>query len=306
MERRQWIMAGSIKKVAVLGMGNLGVQIALQAAACGYEVIAYSSKKQAINRFLDSLDITGQPKGRHLPIDLAQWPKIADKIKIYPSIKEAVASADIVIEVVPEDLEIKLDVWREMDTASPEHAILATNSSSIPVSQLEKATSRPEKCLNIHFYQLKLGVNIADIMGGTRTTDGTLDTGKKFVRSLGVLPLNVKKELLGFCFNRVWRAVKKEVLFMWAEGYVDHQDVDKAWMIWTGAPWGPFILMDTIGLDVIWDIEMVYYNDTKDPKDHPPQALKDMIKSGHLGVKTGRGFYTYPNPEFKSPNFLKP
>jgi 3-hydroxybutyryl-CoA dehydrogenase len=299
-------MAGSIKKVAVLGMGNLGVQIALQAAACGYEVIAYSSKKHAIKLFLDSLNVKDQPKDKHLPINLAKWPKVADDIMIVTSIKEAVALADIVIEVVPEDLEIKLKVWREMDTAAPDHAIFATNSSSIPVSQLEGATNRPEKCLNIHFYQLKLGANIADVMGGTRTTTETLHTGREFVRSLGVLPLNVKKELLGFCFNRVWRAVKREVLFMWAEGYVDHRDVDKAWMIFTGASWGPFVLMDTIGLDVIWDIEMVYYNDTKDLRDHPPQALRDMINSGNLGVKTGRGFYTYPNPEFKSPNFLKP
>ena len=299
-------MAGSIRKVAVLGMGNLGVQIALQAAACGYEVIAYSSKKHAIKLFLDSLEVKDPPKDVHLPINLVKWPEIADDIMVISNIKEAVASADIVIEVVPEDLEIKRKVWREMDIASPDHAIFATNSSSIPVSQLEGVTNRPEKCLNIHFYQLKLGVNIADVMGGSRTNAETLHTGREFVRSLGVLPLNVNKELLGFCFNRVWRAVKREVLFMWAEGYVDHRDVDKAWMIWTGAPWGPFILMDTIGLDVIWDIEMVYYHDTKDPKDHPPQALKDMINSGHLGVKTGRGFYTYPNPEFKFPDFLKP
>ncbi len=299
-------MAGSIKKVAVLGMGNLGVQIALQAAACGYEVIAYSSKKHAIKLFIDSLDVKDQPKDKYLPIKLAKWPKTANDIIIVHSIKEAVALADIVIEVVPEDLEIKLKVWREMDTAAPDQAIFATNSSSIPVSQLEGATNRPEKCLNIHFYQLKLGVNIADVMGGTRTTAETLHTGEEFVRSLGVVPLNVKKELLGFCFNRVWRAVKREVLFMWAEGYVDHRDVDKAWMIWTGASWGPFALMDTIGLDVIWDIEMVYYNDSKELRDHPPQALRDMINSGNLGVKTGRGFYTYPNPEYKSPNFLKP
>ena len=299
-------MADSIKKVAVLGMGNLGVQIALQAAACGYEVIAYSSRKQAIKLFLDTLNVKDQPKGKQLPIDLAKWSKVAKDILIFNSIKEAVASADIVIEVVPEDLEIKLKVWREMDSAAPDHAIFATNSSSIPVSKLESATNRPEKCLNIHFYQLKMGVNLADIMGGTRTTAETLHTGREFVRSLGVLCLNVNKELLGFCFNRVWRAVKREVLFMWAEGYVDHRDVDKAWMVWTGAPWGPFVLMDTIGLDVIWDIEMVYYNDSKDPKDHPPQALKEMIKSGKLGAKTGQGFYTYPNPEFKAPNFLKP
>ena len=121
-------MVGTIKKVAVLGMGNLGVQIALQAAACGYEVIAYSSKKHAIKVFLDSLNVKDQPKDKHLPINLAKWPDIADDIMIVTSIKEAAALADIVIEVVPEDLDIKLKVWKEMDTAAPDHAIFATNS----------------------------------------------------------------------------------------------------------------------------------------------------------------------------------
>ena len=115
----------------------------------------------------------------------------------------------------------------------------------------------------------------------------------------------MNKELLGFCFNRVWRAIKRETLYMWGNGFVDFQDVDRAWMVFTGMKEGPFALMDKVGLDVIWDIEMVYYNDSKDPKDHPPQALRDKIERGELGVKSGKGFYTYPNPAFLSPDFFK-
>lgn len=100
------------------------------------------------------------------------------------------------------------------------------------------------------------------------------------IASLGMVPLKVNKELLGFCFNRVWRAVKKETLYMWANGFVDHRDVDRAWMIFNQTPWGPFALMDVVGLDVIYDIEMFYYNDSGDPRDHPPQALKDMVDAG--------------------------
>jgi 3-hydroxybutyryl-CoA dehydrogenase len=115
----------------------------------------------------------------------------------------------------------------------------------------------------------------------------------------------VKKEILGFCFNRVWRAIKRETLHMWAGGYVDFRDIDRAWMVFTGMNVGPFGFMDAVGLDVVYDIEMVYYGESADPKDHPPQALKDKLERGELGVKTGKGFYAYPDPEFIRSDFMK-
>ncbi len=184
-------------------------------------------------------------------------------------------------------------------------AILATNSSSMPVSRFENEGGRPEQVLNIHFYFPLQGVNMADIMGGTRTRPDVMETGQAWIKSIGFVPLTVNKELLGFCFNRVWRAIKRETLYMWGNGFVDFKDVDRAWMIFTRMQEGPFALMDKVGLDVIWDIEMVYYNDSKDPKDHPPRALREMIARGELGVKSGKGFYTYPNPAFLQPGLLK-
>jgi len=148
-------------------------------------------------------------------------------------------------------------------------------------------------------------MNMVDIMGGTKTTLGTIEAAKEWVRSLGCVPLTVNKEILGFCFNRVWRAVKRETLHMWAGGYVDFRDIDRAWMIFTGMSYGPFGLMDMIGLDVVYGIEMVYYNESRDPKDHPPEALKQMIERKELGIKTGKGFYTYPDPEYGRADFLK-
>jgi 3-hydroxybutyryl-CoA dehydrogenase len=208
---------------------------------------------------------------------------------------------------VPENLELKEAVFRQLGEMAPPEAVLATNSSSIPVSRLEQSSGRPERCLNLHFYMALQGVNIADVMGGSRTLAEVMEKGINWVRSLGCIPLTVKKELLGFCFNRVWRAVKREVLYMWANDFVDFRDVDRAWMKFTGRedrP-GPFGIMDSVGLDVIYDIEMVYYRDSKDPKDHPPEALKKKVESGELGVKTGRGFYTYPDPEYLQADFLK-
>ncbi len=115
-----------------------------------------------------------------------------------------------------------------------------------------------------------------------------------------------KKEIPGFCFNCVWRAVKKQSLYMWANDFVDFRDIDRAWSIFSGMKIGPFALMDAVGLDTVSNIEMVYHNESKDPADKPPEALMEKIKRGELGVKTGKGFYTYPNPEFLEPDFLNP
>ena len=221
------------------------------------------------------------------------------------NLDEAVKDADLVIESVPENLALKREVWAELGRKSPPNAILATNSSSMPVSRMEESGGRPEKSLNIHFYMILGGMNMADVMGGSRTTPEVLQQGADWVRSLGFIPLTVKKELLGFCFNRVWRAIKKEVLSMWGNDYVDFRDLDRAWMIFSRMKVGPFGMMDEVGLDVIHAIEMVYYEDSKDERDKPPQALRDKVARGELGVKTKKGFYTYPDPEYSRPDFLK-
>jgi 3-hydroxybutyryl-CoA dehydrogenase len=293
-----------IQNVAVVGTGMLGTQIAIQAASHRYKVTAYDPDTASFARILGRLKVRMQNTSRKPTIPWPQMQKAAKLVKHCATLKEAVAQADLVIEAVPEDLAFKRKVWKQLDRLTPQKAILATNSSSIPVSRIETATSRPEKCLNIHFYGLDQGRNIVDVMGGTKTPRSIIRTGKEWVESIGCVPLTVKKEILGFCFNRVWRAIKKEVLYMWAGGYVDFRDIDRGWMIWSGMSPGPFGLMDGVGLDVVYDIEMVYYRESKDRKDRPPQALKAMVKRGNLGVKTGKGFYTYPDPEFRRPGFL--
>lgn len=298
-------MACRVKTVTVLGLGTLGAQIALQSVVSGYKVRAYDPNENALKRFLGTSSDPHRITMKPTQIFLSKWKAAVERVHLFSSLQEAVRNADLIIEAVPEDLKLKLEVWREIDHYGPKEAIIATNSSSIPVSKLEGATRRPAQCLNIHFYQLILGQNMADIMRGTQTSAEAVETGKEYVRSLGVVPLFVKKEILGFCFNRVWRAIKKETLKMWADGYVDYHDIDRAWMIFTGMPCGPFGLMDTVGLDVVCAIEMVYYQDSKHPTDRPPEALKQMIREGKLGVKTGSGFYTYPDPKYLNPDFLR-
>lgn len=294
----------NIQKVAVVGTGTLGTQIAIQTACFGYTVSAYDIDRESLPRsqayLLSVIKRTG---GKRLPSP-EQWGKAAQQIRRCDELAEALVDADLVIEAVVEDLSVKRTVFQGIDELAPSRAILATNSSSIPISRIESATARPDRCVNMHFYFPALGTNMVDVMGGTKTTAEVMEACKAWVRSIGCVPLTVKKESFGFCFNRIWHAIKREALHMWAEGYVDFRDIDRAWMIFTGMKQGPFGIMDNVGLDVACDIEMLYYNESKDPRDHPPELLTEMVGKKELGVKAGKGFYSYPDPEYRRPDFL--
>ena len=298
-------MEKKIRKVTVIGTGTLGAQIAILAASFDYEVSAYDTDEKSFNRSRENIMNILKASKRTPTTPKENWERGAEKVKFSSDLGKALQGAGLVIEAVPEDLELKRKVFQKLDALAPQGAILSTNSSSLPISKIENATARPEQCLNLHFYFPAMGVNMVDIMGGIKTTAETIEIGKEWIRSINCVPLTVKKESLGFCFNRVWRAIKREGLYMWAEGIVDFKDIDRAWMIFTGMSQGPFGLMDSVGLDVVYDIEMTYYSDSKDPKDYPPDALKDMVGRKELGAKTKKGFYTYPDPEFSRPDFIK-
>jgi 3-hydroxybutyryl-CoA dehydrogenase len=299
-------MAKSIRRVAVVGTGILGTQIAIQAAMSGYDVSTYDTDGEALNRAFKNLYSIIGKGGKSGTASVMDWEKGLQKVKHFSELDTALQDTDLVIEAAPEILELKRALFEKIDSLAPPEAILASNSSSIPISKIETATRRPERCLNIHFYFPAMGMNMVDLMGGSKTTPEVMEAGKGWVRSIGCVPLTVKKEILGFCFNRVWRAVKREALYMWAGGFVDFRDIDRAWMIFTGMPQGPFGLMDKVGLDVVYDIEMVYYNESKDPKDRPPDLIKQKVDRKELGVKTGEGFYRYPDPEFGRADFMNP
>ena len=293
-----------IRKVNVIGLGTLGTQISIQAAHYGYDVTGYDQDPEVFEKMIQKIKGTMAFLKRTPTMPISEWEKASRKVKMARSLEEGISEADLIIEVIPENLELKRKLFAQMDALAPKGAVLATNSSSIPVSRIESATKRPEKCLNLHFYMPSIGWNIVDIMSGTKTDPAIFNSVKQFIRSIQCIPLTVKKEILGFCFNSVWRAVKRQTLYLWGEGFVDFRDIDRSWMVVFTPTHGPFFLMDLVGLDVIRDIEISYYNESKDPKDLPPKALQEKIERNELGVKTGKGFYTYPNPEFGRPDFL--
>jgi 3-hydroxybutyryl-CoA dehydrogenase len=143
-----------------------------------------------------------------------------------------------------------------------------------------------------------------DIMPGSATSADNIESARAWAQSIGCVPVVVKKPIMGYLGNRLWRMVKRESLKLWAGGYGDPMDIDRSWMLQFKVELGPFAMMDVIGLDVVWDIEMSYYNETKDAQDLPPEELKDMIAKGLLGMKTGKGFYDWSDPAFLKPDFL--
>jgi 3-hydroxybutyryl-CoA dehydrogenase len=294
------------ERIAVIGTGLLGTQIAMVSAYAGYKVSVYDTKEGAFNETYDKLyaDLKSKNVNPYIPWD--DWEKCKNNIQFTTDLSNALQDIDFVVEAITEDVEVKRKVYKQLGEKAPAKAIFASNSSSLPVSRMEESSGRPERCINTHFYLPLQGMNMADLMAGTKTLPEIMQKGEDWIRSLGFVPLRVKKEILGFCFNNVWRAVKRQVLYMWGNDFVDFRDIDRAWRIFTGMKGGPFALMDTVGLDTVYNIEMVYYNDSKDPKDKPPDALLEKIKRGELGVKSGKGFYTYPNPEFLQPDFLNP
>jgi 3-hydroxybutyryl-CoA dehydrogenase len=297
-------MSNKLKKVAVNGSGILGTQIAMMAVHGGYSVKIFDPLADAFSTTYNKLknDLSSKNVTPFIPWD--QWDRCKSSIQHAASLDEAVNDAQLVIEAAPENVDLKNKIFAELGRKAPPDAILATNSSSIPVSRMEASSGRPERCLNIHFYFPLQGVNMVDIMGGTKTLPEVFQAGVDWIKSIGCIPLKVNKEILGFCFNRVWRAIKRETLYMWGNGFVDYRDSDRGWMVFTKMNEGPFAIMDKVGLDVVYDIEMVYYRESGDPKDKPPDALLEKIKRGELGVKSGKGFYTYPNPEYLQPDFL--
>jgi 3-hydroxybutyryl-CoA dehydrogenase len=293
-----------IGSVAIVGAGYMGAQIALQCAFRGFPVLMIDTEQIALNNAIES---QRQELLRRLQEEEIQSNGVESVLRRISHSLDlgAVSDSDLVIETIPENLDAKRKLFAQLDGICSKTTILATNSSSIRASRIEDVVSYPNRILNLHFYPPIWDRSLAELMGGTSTSRETFEAARRFVESLGLVPILVRRESTGFVFNRVWRAIKKECLRVVDEGVATYEDVDRAWMLLMDHPIGPFGLMDRIGLDVVRDIEMVYYLESKQESDKPPRVLEDKVAAGELGLKTGRGFYFYPHPAFERPGFLK-
>ena len=294
-----------IKKVCVVGAGTMGHQIALQCAVNNYDVRLVDTSKEVLDNAREK--IRGVLEGRvsRGKISTDSMEKTLSKISCTTDLEKAAGDADFVIEAVYEDVEVKRQVFGQLDRICPSHTVLATNSSSIRCSAMADATKRPEKVLNMHFLNPVWFRPLVEVMGSSSTSEETIRTTVQLGQRIGLTPLTVNGEVTGYIFNRLWRAIKKAALCIVDEGYASFEDVDRAFMIGVPAPSGPFMGMDAVGLDVILAIEEQWYRESGDASDKPPKILVERVKKGELGVKTGKGFYQYPNPSFKRPGWLK-
>ena len=294
-----------IETVCVVGAGFMGAEIGLHCASYGYTVWIVDVSEEVLERASQShvKELDERVEMQH--INKKEKDAILKRTQFTRVLKVGASQADLVIEAVPERLDLKREVFAQLDRVCPSHTILATNSSSIRISRIEDATQRQDRVLNAHFYPRLEQRTLVELMRGTTTSDETIESMCQFAQNIGLTPLLVLKESTGFIFNRIWRVIKKDCLHLVDEGVASHEDVDRAWMIVFKKPYGPFGAMDMIGLDVVRDIEMVYYKESGDESDAPPKILLDKVERGELGVKTGKGFYTYPSPAFKDPSWLK-
>ncbi len=278
------------RPVAVIGAGTLGRRIALMFAAHGAEVQIYDPAEQqrraAVAYVSDTLPaLADQLSGA-----------VAGHISATADVGDAVRNAWLVIEAVPERLELKRQVFGQLDELAASDAILASNSSSYASRMFLDKVHRPERVLNIHFY-MPPKQNAVDVMSCGKTDHDVIDFVMATLPRFGLYPFEAHKESTGFIFNRIWAAVKRESLEVVAEGVSTPQDVDRMFEVNTGSPAGPFRLMDQVGLDVVLDIEEHYCAEHPEYPEGPRRVLRSYVQQGRLGFKSGAGFYDdYPRP----------
>lgn len=292
--------AAAITRVGIVGAGTMGSRIAYQCVLHGKEAYIFDTSPAALEQAVT--------KNRQW---LAQTTKAGEvqaaisRLNLCATLAECVDDVELVVETVPEDLELKRQVFTQIDHIAPPDVLIVTNSSSIPSSSLAEVTTRPDKVLNVNFNDPLHDELLVEVMGHSETAPKSIAAVETFVRSIKMVPIVIKREIMGFAFNRIWRAVKREALHLVDGGYADFEDIDRAWMLSFGSHWGPFGRMDEIGIDVVRDIEMRYYLQSDDDRDKPPEFLDRFIAQGRLGVKSDRGFYTYPDPEYTRPGWLR-
>jgi len=280
-----------IKTICVVGAGTMGRRIALQCAVHGFKVNLWSRTEKTLKEAQEwqrrSLSKRAAKGGITEDID-----KILLRINYTTDLKEAAKNADFVFEAAAEDLELKRKVFAQLDEICPPHTILSTNSSSIKSSLIADATKRPDKVLNAHF-ALRIEDNcLLEIMGNPWTSEKTIELTTALGQAIKMVVVRAKKEVSGLILNRMLRALLNSALGIAEMGIATPEEVDKTWSVATGML-GPFTIMDLIGLDVVLSVEKLWHQETGDPRDKPHEILVEKVKKGELGLKTGKGFYTY-------------
>lgn len=296
-----------IKNVTVAGSGVLGYQIAFQTAFHGFKVTVYDINEEVIAKVKAKFDPLSERYKADLGATEEQIAQTKANLSYSSDLKDATATADLVIEAVPESLKIKVSFYHQLAEVAPAHTIFATNSSTLLPSQFAEATQRPKQFVALHFANEIWTHNTAEIMGHAQTDPKVFDEIVAFAKAIGMITLPLQKEQPGYILNSLLVPLLDAATNLLVNEVADAQTIDKTWMAATGAPTGPFGILDIVGITTAYNINKMAADATQDPlKIKTVEYLKrEFIDKNKLGVGTGEGFYTYPNPAYLDQDFLK-
>lgn len=280
-----------IKKFGVVGCGTMGRGIVQTAATSGFDVIAVDSFPKAIEGAKSSCEkgiMKWVEKGK---ITEDEAKKALSSI-VFSGDLNLLKDADIIVEAIIEKADEKKKVFKELDNITKENVILASNTSSISITLLGRQTKKPDKVVGMHFMNPVPLMALVEVIRGYDTSDETLKTIFELAKKMGKTPVE-SKDSPGFISNRVLMPMINEAIFCLYEGIGTKEDIDTVMKLGMNHPMGPLALADLIGLDICLDILSVLYDGFKDPKYRPCPLLSKMVEAGHLGKKSGKGFYTY-------------
>ena len=281
----------TIEKAFIVGSGLMGSGIAQVCAQAGIEVFLYDIDPEALNKALKSIEWSVRKfveKGK-VKEDRAT---IMDRIRTVTSFSKA-ETVDLTIEAVFERLDLKQEISKKIGEVSGAEALIASNTSAIPITELAAVTDRPERVLGLHFFSPVPMMQAVEVIKGITTTDETARKGREFVLQIGKEPIRVNRDVAGFVINRINFPSTIEAMNLVEQGIATMEDIDKGLRLALGRKMGIFETGDMVGLDVTFGAMTAIYKETGDPRWYPPMILRRKVKAGHLGRKTGRGWYEY-------------
>ncbi|MCP4119048.1 MAG: 3-hydroxyacyl-CoA dehydrogenase [Desulfobacteraceae bacterium] len=295
-----------IKTILIAGAGTMGQQTALLCALNDYDVVIYDISDEILAGGMERIR---KNASRMTGFDLCTQEaadKALSRISTFSDLATAAGNADLVIESVPEDPAIKGRLFHDINDCCNPHTIFTTNTSSLVPSMFAEETGRPEKLCALHFHDVALS-KIVDVMPHPGTSTETVEIVRQFAEDLGQIPIVLTRENNGYIFNNMLMSFLGSALSLAAKEVAPIEEIDRSWMGVMHTPVGPFGIMDSIGIDTSWKVTDYWARQRDDPQAKANAAfLKTYMDKGRLGIKTGQGFYTYPDPAFARPDFMAP